>query len=364
MKKTPVRVNADYESVLFTGNPISKINEAMEFLALYLEDAPLYSLKTYPENFLNYVEEVSGIRPSFVNAGPSENWWGELKDLELEKWQNSKLTSTKLSLSNSWLHDTYILESTADVESLPEMEFPLLAKNPHEMSGRGFKFYQHGIGEKEKAELSLMVARAPLILEPWLQRKFDFSHWVFPDGKTISYETIVDSRFQYKGTIFNNWREASVENLSFYQSISPERWSEFQSRLQQIKDFYSVKKPFQELKFGFSVDSLVHELDSELSIHPLCEVNFRRTMGRVAYDLSRKYAQEFSWTAFLLLPETAGSFDKTLPLRSEKRLIHLSPEGGRFCMVFLMAKDKSEASNLMEELKDLLALSELPVKIE
>jgi hypothetical protein len=364
MKVLPIKVNADYESVLFGGPSLAKINEALDFLPLFLEDAPLLTHKKYSPSYLEMIQETRGSKPLLLTSGHASNWWGELKDIELERSLNSKLTSAQLSLAKGWIQESFILETAAEVQKLPLTPRPMLAKNANEMSGRGFLFLPHGVTEESKTDLAALVLKGPLILEPFLQRKFDFSHYIFPDGKAICYETLVDDRFQYKGTLFTDWENPSIESLTFFSRVPADLWNDFRLRLDVIRNFYAQKVSFADLAFGFSIDSIVHEEKNQMRIHPLCEVNFRRTMGRVAYDLSKRYAGPLPWTCFLILPACKDSISRTESLRRTKRFIHLSPEGARFTMVFLMAANKHEAKKMLSELQKLLALGELPVKIE
>src|SRR5690606_40678786 len=73
--------------------------------------------------------------------------------------------------------------------------------------------------------------------------------------------------------------------LSFYSKISFQEWEKFHKRLERIKSRYTDT----HLDCGFSIDSFVYKNDfaGELSIWPVCEVNYRRTMGLVTYEIGR-----------------------------------------------------------------------------
>ncbi|MFL5785389.1 MAG: hypothetical protein ACJ76H_12300, partial [Bacteriovoracaceae bacterium] len=114
-----------------------------------------------------------------------------------------------------------------------------------------------------------------LIVEPLLKRSHDFSHYVFPDGKVIRYENLVDERFQYRGTVI-------ADELSFAGEVEKNEWTQFESRLEKIIHYYG-----KDSLYGYSVDSFVYEKNGEFLIYPLCEVNARRTMGRLAWEFSQ-----------------------------------------------------------------------------
>jgi len=92
-----LRVNADYEVELFHNKIASPaINQSIEFMLFFLKDNPLYSQKIYSTDYLNYVEKITGHVPQIVNKGSYDNFWGALKNKDLEKWWNSKITHTEL----------------------------------------------------------------------------------------------------------------------------------------------------------------------------------------------------------------------------------------------------------------------------
>lgn len=299
-----IKVNADYESVLFHGRPGPlAVNRALEFLPLYFQNLPVLTTHEYSSTFLEHVQQVSGREPRLTKTGNPLNWWGPLKDLERERWMNSKLTSAELSTKQGWSR-TKIL-SRDEVMNLNITE-ELLVKDPFGMSGKGIV----SLHPDKKVTLPGSM-EGQLIVEPLLKRSHDFSHYVFPDGKIICYENIVDERFQYRGTILSP-DDLTITSLSFYEHISPDSWKSFQKQLQEIREHYG-----DESAYGYSIDSFVYEENGEFKIYPLCEVNARRTMGSVAYEFMR----------------LLGKGRKTaLTLKSPyfKDFIKLSPEGVLF----------------------------------
>ncbi|MFL5785161.1 MAG: hypothetical protein ACJ76H_11155, partial [Bacteriovoracaceae bacterium] len=263
-----IRVNADYESELFHGRPGPiAVNRALEFLAFYLQDLPVQTSAEYTQEFFDHVRKISGRDPKIVRTGNSLNWWGPLVRPEKERWLNSKLTSAKLSISEGW-SETRILHRE-EIEKLLTHE-ELLVKDPFSMSGKGIVTLKPG----QKIHLPNAL-QGELIVEPLLKRSHDFSHYVFPDGKVIRYENLVDERFQYRGTVI-------ADELSFADEVEKTEWTKFESRLKKIIHHYG-----KDSLYGYSVDSFVYEKNGEFLIYPLCEVNARRTMGRVAWEFSQ-----------------------------------------------------------------------------
>lgn len=306
-KHNCVRVNADYEQVLFHGNPgPAAMNEALEFLAFYLQDLPVLSAGHYPDAYLSEIGRLTGRIPQILRSGNHRNWWGPLEDLPRERELNSKLTSAALAQREDWSRGRIV--AAREVQGMRVEEATVL-KDPFGMSGRGIFLFQKG----EEIRLPRSSAGS-LILEPYLERKYDFSHFIFPDGRMICYENLIDGKFQYRGTIIRPG--LGLSSLSFYPSLQERDWAEFSLRLERIRDFYGDPSPY-----GYSVDSFVYASGTGLRIHALAEVNFRRTMGLCAFELAR-----------LLSPEKVCALTLKAPLFGHA--IRLSPPGVRFEIYF------------------------------
>ncbi len=354
----PLKVNADYEVELFHHKIASPaINQSIEFLLFFLSSNPLYSQKKYSEDYLRYVAQLTGRIPCIVDHGKFENFWGPLKNIEIEGWWNSKITSTELIVSKGWCADTHIIKNEDDLQSI-SWNRDFLLKDPYGMSGQKFQVLRQEMTEKERVSLVLKaITLGPVILEPWFKRKFDFSQYLFPNGKLIAYQNQVDGKFQYKGSIFQKFLSADLKDLSFYSQINEEKWTSFRSQTQEIIDFYS-QHPNES---GFSIDSFVYEEEGELKIRVMSEINYRRTMGRVAYKLSEKFAEGKSWTALLMAKASSGKALWRLASGIEGVMV-LSPGDSRFEVIFLSAKNQAEGIRLIDGLNTLLPDSQFTIE--
>lgn len=313
-----LKLNADYESELFYGKPSLLINQSMEFFIFFLTDRPLYTHKKYAQDYLDYIEEKTGRKPIVQSHGSFENWWGLLKNIEQEKWWNSKITSTELS--QKWLKNTLVIYSE---EELPELTGTMLIKDPFGMSGQKFQL----------SHSKPVIKNFPVIIEPLLKRKYDFAQYVFPDGKIIAYQNLVDEKFQYKGTIFNG--EATLENLSFYTEVDSSEWKTYQEQTKEIVAHYS-RYPNE---IGYSIDSFVYEEEGKLKIRALSEVNYRRTMGRMAYELKEKYTQS-PWASLQLLKPSSTPL--WMKFKNEEDILVLTSGDLRFEVVLISDPTKQK----------------------
>jgi hypothetical protein len=349
----PIRVNADYESELFSGKkPPAIINQSLEFLAFFLTDRTLYSSKNYSPEYLDYVESKTGHRPEIVSSGEFENWWGSLKNIELERTLNSKMTSFNLNKTLELDPDSLIVNKPDDFLRLL-MDKPYLIKDPFGMSGIGLKIIS-------KEEEFAFFKKFPLIAEPLRKRVYDFSHYCFSDGEIIAYENVVDDFFQYKGTVFQNHFKPNLHQLSFYEQIDERKWKLFQNNLKKIIDHYLSFQNDQ----GFSVDSFIYEKNQSYFIRELSEVNYRKTMGSICYGLAKKYAQDFPWCAFLLCKANQLKFSEIKSrISSFHQVMILSPDDVRFLMFFVFAEDKFQGKEILENLSSLLPECQFAINI-
>lgn len=353
MKKN-IKVNADYESVLFKNKSLPKINEALEFLAFFLDDRPVVTSKKYSQEYFKYIESITGKTPHTVSEGNFENWWGTLQNIELEKKLNSKEMSAEFN------KDSYIINSLSDLPDLTGKT--LLAKNPYGMSGQNFSMVEEGRLEN----LEVMLKNGKVVVEPFFDRLYDFSHYIYPNGIRVCYENVVDKKFQYRGTIFRDYTRPESDTLSFYNKVDKAEWDKYSDTLNQIIKLYSTS----EISTGFSVDSFVYREDSQLKIRALSEVNYRKTMGQVAFDLSVKFGGVRRFSAFLLSKSSGINSGHMREMISSiawrqdlsRGVIILSPGDVRYDMFFLSALNLEEGKLLLKELKSLLPDSEFAIE--
>jgi hypothetical protein len=226
------------------------------------------------------------------------------------------------------------------------------------MSGQKFQLLKCGTSLKERQEVvRKSLQNYPIIIEPYFNRRFDFSQYLFPDGKLIAYQNEVDEKFQYKGTVFNCVQSACLEDLSFYSLISESKWAHFRHQTKEIIDFYSLHSN----ELGYSIDSFIYEENGELNIRVMSEINYRRTMGRMTYELSQKYAANKSWTALLMAKTSATPLWEILS--GTEGVMVLSPGDSRFEVIFLCAKNGVEGLQLIAKINSLLPDTKFTVKV-
>jgi hypothetical protein len=340
-----IRVNADYEMMLFENKSgPSIINQSLEFLAFFLTDRPVYTSKKYSAEYLDHVESITQRKPEIQQDGPFENWWGSLSDIGLERRLNSKLESALLS------PDTQIVSKLEEIKILSDKIY--VAKAPGGMSGQHIRTFTRETLKNLEGDL----LGGPLVIEPLFERIKDFSHYIFPDGM-IAYENIVDRRFQYRGTI-QNLLNPTQQGLSFYTDADSAEWERFSSDLNRIKEHYFSLGA----KGGFSIDSFLYLEDNVRRIRSLSEVNYRKTMGLMSWELSKKYLVDQGWSFLCLVrKKKAVSFQQIKSACEKTNVLYLSPGDTRFEIFLIGSSSAHEGLIRYEELKSLLPDCEFPI---
>jgi hypothetical protein len=350
-----IKFNADYELTLFENKESLLINQALEFLAFFIEKRPIYTSKKYSDDYLDYVENIIGHRPVLVNKGEYENWWGPLVDIPKERRLNSK------ELSASFSKETQIIQKLEELKVSSNTIY--LAKSPFGMSGKSFIVFRAG---EENLLATLLNKTKKLIIEPLFNREKDFSHYIFPSGEVIAYENIVDKHFQYKGTLFNNLQSPDIEHLSFYKKLEINEWEKFGDELKKVISTYFSLGAYN----GFSVDSFTYLENTQIKIRTLSEVNCRKTMGLIAWEIAQRIAGKNSWFLFTLSSfKDCKTFqflqEKISPIKwnqnTKRGCLLLSPGNSRFEIFCISATSGKEGREILRELKNLLPDGQFPI---
>lgn len=307
--------NADYETFLYSGRDkydfnSSKINQEFEYLIAYLEDDPIFTSKEYDDVFKKHFFNLTGKR--FKTESDKKNakaWCCPVEDISLSKKLHSKIVSTKLALEFGLEEETSIVD-----ESIFNPKDNYLYRMEGELSGRG-----NLIWPKDSVKIQkLLDSGCELIEQPLRNRVMDFSTLVLEDRSQLTYENLVDDKFQYKGSIISQ-----IQISDEYEAI-----------IQKVtKSYFDLG-----IKTPFSVDSYKYEKDGELIICPVSEVNARKTMGYIAWKLAALFGIDKG--AFLILPNRAANFEEF------KRSIWLSPAGNQFQCLLLEARDRVQLENI------------------
>lgn len=292
-------VNLDYEAYLFDSHYHENADQFVRAIKEFEHVFFLFSKKTdtlitfndYSEEDLQHYKTLGFELPNLVakhrlnKSLPIEYWWGKKHEVELEKFLNSKLTSImiakKLHLGfyqgavvNSYQEFLAHLKNHQDITEW-------VLKNPFGMSGRG-----HYLFSSDKA-IPEHIVTSRTILEPLYKRVLDLgTTFVIKDGKIVNQFMVINfndhiGQFKGAGTTLNQKALADFLELTFGIPFA-----EIQHQLKLIADEYLQHKPQNNIQIDsfFYLDQL-----GQFQFYPLVEVNCRKTMGLVVYQLANRH---------------------------------------------------------------------------
>lgn len=193
---------------------------------------------------------------------------------EMPPWEVvQKVNSKEFSFSESpKLKNAALLYSEKEIEAwAASFAGNKVLKSCFGTAGRGHLFLP---ASPERLNAFIKREQFPLIGEPWVERVIDFStQWVIDQNGTISFlgetECISDARGQYRenrvGNILKPYHRFIDEHKELAQAIL--------QKMQALGYFGNV-----------GVDAMIYENDK---LHPVVEVNARKTMGYVALKLQQ-----------------------------------------------------------------------------
>lgn len=270
-----IRVNADYERLLFGGVATPSLNRELEFVAFWLQRDPVSIAcdyrgeypDDYPAEYLDRIGELTGHRPRLTTEAATVDWWGTPEPRSLMSRLNNKVYCFEWWAERRG-YEGAICHSPTEAERLfGELRRPCLLKSSRGMSGRGHRLVESIADCRE-----LPTEIFPLVMEPLRRRTRDISAlWLPDEQRFIVYENEVNRRFQWISTIIGE-RDAD----------HPPGWRE-------DLELFRRQLAAEGYDGVFSVDAFFHETAAGEAFHPASELNARRTMGWCAYRFSRLF---------------------------------------------------------------------------
>jgi hypothetical protein len=324
--------NSDFEQQTFSGKPVqlnsSKQNQEFEYLIAYLDpEKIIFTSKKYTNDFLINFEYLTRQKLKTSNRSKQIIPWCNDYSYKGEclKYQ-SKVEFYKYMQENNF----HSHESTF-VKTMEEVEPGYLYKDPNSVSGIGhLNFPEDHIKIQNKLNVN-----STLIKEELLNRTKDFSALI-ENNKIISvYENIIDRNFYYTGTILTNEFPIDKKNRDEYNSF-----------------LESLCNDFMDYRGVMSVDSFLYLKDGKENLLNACEVNLRKTMGYIAFNIKKRYYNESEFFCFRII------YKKTKPKISyeqiyneyENKIFFLSPLSNRFQVVIFNCSSRGEYVEIEKKL--------------
>lgn len=326
----PVSVNVDFEETLLGRPARLSLRASVEFLALWVQSRPVLASRPYSEEYLKYVSEKSGHPTAIATQGDAEEWWGDTRQQELMRRLSSK-TEFRSWWQTRWPLDARNCFSWTELTETIQAG-PWLIKKSDGMSGRGhIKVIAAELPAlRERLEKSLSQG---VVVEPLYQRTRDLSAlWLAEEKRFIYYANMIDDRFQWRGTILESSTLDSVPS-------GTGDWASYLGELQGFVGERGYHGPF-------SVDAFFYQTNDGDKFHPGSELNPRKTMGWVSYQLWEKHKAPFASLALVPLMLDERSWSTVAQFREAQLL---SPVGCPFTWYWLEAGSAEELERRRRE---------------
>ncbi len=317
------------------------LRASVEFLALWVQANPILASRPYSDEYLHYVRTHSGKPATIVTKGDADFWWGETDDVERMRRLSSKTEFLK------WWQVRWPLEARActtwnEVEAAVG-EGPWLIKKSNGMSGRGHLKVNHSelltLKSRLKDDLDLGV-----VVEPLYERTRDLSAlWLPEEKRFIYYRNLIDERFQWRGAILERENQSSL-------LVGTGDWQQNLQQLQQDVARQGYEGPF-------SVDAFFYKKSGREIFHPGSEMNPRKTMGWVTYQLWQQRKPNAAALSLQPLVLKGESWSKAAQLTDA---LLLSPEACPFVWYWIEAENVTELEE--KRARFLKAIPEAPVR--
>lgn len=220
--------------------------------------------------------------------------WGKFHSLnregeiisDIDKIKNSIVLNSKISQIQIYKDldklETKVLDINTNVNDLL---FPLVFKPDLSFSG-----IMHRVFSNREELLAFQNKNNSIgVVQDYKNRVLDFSFLYEISDKNIEYLCSTEMQINEK----NTYLSSKIDNESSLKSILESYSIDFTEVNEKIKVL--VREFLSRMKLQYngplSVDGFIYKEDSTFHIREISEINFRYTMGRILYEISKKYPE-------------------------------------------------------------------------
>ena len=323
--------NGDFENNLFSDSMdekvSSKVNQEFEYLIHLINPVKqIYTTKKYSKEYDSYIECITG--KDFKRTHQSKNIQNWCQSFS-ERKKLRKLQS-KQELLKYLQQDDLVPSDSQIISSINLLKEGFLYKKNNSMSGMG-----HFIMPQQEVKIKSLLAQGiSLIEEPIRNRVLDFSTLIYENKEVAVYENIVDEFFQYKGTVID-------ANFSIPKNL--------EVKLEKTKKY--LEGYLKDYHGHLSIDHYLYKEAHELKLYPACEINVRKTMGYIAFEVFQKYFDGQGVCKLLLVNQKMKTLNyEKIKLELGSHGLLLSPADNRFKVFVITASSRDELSDYEDHL--------------
>lgn len=288
IERNPVFLQLQFLPFLYAG-PEDSVCVTAKPSAAFFENLERVGIAQLKIHLLEERDFSSYTRVESWGASRSVEAWAKSRHVsyQLPKWEivrqvNSKLFSHTVSPK---LPGSAILRSEEEVMAwLKSSCHPKVLKTAFGVSGQGH-FLWHPQQEVDSAKLSRFLAKEwqakrAVIGEPWVNRTFDFStQWK------------IDTAVHFLGATLCETDEKGVHK----QNSAGDEARLFGDKRTYLEQHKQIAQPIlEQIKelgyFGHvGIDAMLYEKEGETHLHPVVEINARKTMGWATLAIQHRH---------------------------------------------------------------------------
>lgn len=262
--------------VMVSHLPDPEYKDRLDALGIAIPKLKLFSTPDIPQYPIDY-----------WGASQSIALWAREKNLsyKMPQWKCVKEVNSKefsFSVSPKLAQARLLRNEKEALDWIDKTSGARVFKSVYGLAGRGHFHVHNGLDEKALSFLRKQWKYGhPVLAEPWVDRILDFStQWLIAEDGSVTYlgATICqnDAKGSYKRTIVQ-----PNDSLDPYTHFLIEH----KQQVLQVLDLMHKKGYFGHV----GVDAMIYQMQGETHLHPIVEINARKTMGWVALTLQRRY---------------------------------------------------------------------------
>lgn len=173
----------------------------------------------------------------------------------------------------------------------------LVIKSPFGASGRGFKKVRSDIDLNQATEnwlQKVLQKQKAVIIEPWLNKEFDYSLQITVDSKgdakiNGTARFLADKNGQYRGALLGGFYNQLNDEHKRFLNNSGQDGHLLKKHFDQLAQFVAQKAHLSGYQGAIGIDALVYRDEKEqLKIKPIVETNCRWNMGRLVVEMEKR----------------------------------------------------------------------------
>ncbi len=267
-----------------------KLNQEWEYLYFFCDDKPLLACHQYSNLYLQMLERLN-IPASihYKTKFPSQDWWGDTKNLEMERLLNDKFVALEIIKNLNLFHLATKVDEFCDLlHAAATTEMPMFIRQRFGQAGKNLKLFYHLKAMQDYMQTAAFTNgpffqdlknHVGILCGPWVEREFDFGSR-FTAHESDHWLSFVDIHGIYRGGLY-------LEDHDKFLKLTNILKVDFQKIIKLQREVYKAycKKVGKIETIQFDSFAAKNE------IVPFQEANHRKTMGDILVSLTKKFSK-------------------------------------------------------------------------